>query len=120
MDFGGLEFEVDEVEAGVGCLGEDFDLGGDRAGELASIGRAPTGGDGGGGGVVGEELLEFGQGKEGLLEVVEAELEKRRLLDDRGRLLDHLGGRGADDGDTHLGEAGAEELRGQAWAHSIS
>ena len=109
---GGLEFEVGEVEAGGGCLGEDFDLGGDGAGELAAVGRAPAGGDGGGGGVVGEELLELRQGQERLLEVVEAELEEGRLLDDGGRLFNHLGRRGADDGDAHLGEAGAEELGG--------
>ncbi len=55
------------------------------AGELAAIGCASTGGDGGGGGVVGEELLELGQGEQGLLKVVEAELEERSLLDDGGR-----------------------------------
>ena len=63
--FGGLELEVGEVEAGGGGLGEDFDLGGDGAGELAAVGGAAAGGDGGGGGVVGEELLELGQGQRG-------------------------------------------------------
>src|ERR1035437_4881472 len=54
---GGLEFEVYKVEAGDGCLGEDFEFGGEVARELAAIRRAPTGGDGSCGGVVSEEVL---------------------------------------------------------------
>ena len=79
---GGLEFEVDEVEAGLGGVGEDFDFGGDGAGEAASVGGAATGGDGGGGGVGSEELLELWEGEEGFFEVVEAELEEGGFLDD--------------------------------------
>ena len=106
----GFELEVGEMEPGDGGLGQDFNFGGDRAVELAAECGATTGGDGGCGGVVLEELLELRHGREGLLEVVEAELEKRGFPDDRGRLFNHFGGRGADDGDAHLGEAGAEEL----------
>ena len=111
---GGFEFEIDDVEAG-GCgLAEDFDFGGDGAGELAAVGCASTGGDAGGGGVFREELLDLRQGEEGLLEIVEAELEEGRLLDDGGGFFEHLGGRGADDGDTDLADAGTEKLRGYA------
>ena len=111
---GGLEFNVDDVEAG-GCgLGENFDLGGDVAGELAAVGGAATGGDAGGGGVVSEEMLELRQGEKGLLEVVEAELEEGRLFDDGAGFFKHLGGRGADDGDTDFTDTGTKKLRGYA------
>ena len=99
------------MEAGVGGLGEDFEFGGDVAGELAAVRGAATGGDGGGGGVVGEELLELRQGGERLVEVVEAELEEGRLFDDGRGFLDHLGWRGADDGDADFADAGTEKLR---------
>ena len=93
--FGGLEFEVDDVEAGFGGLGEDLELGGEVAGELAAVGFAAAGGDGRGGGVVGEELLQLRQRSERLFEVVEAELEEGRLFDDGGGFFNHLGRRGA-------------------------
>ena len=53
---------------------------------------APAGGDGSGGGVIGEELFQLGQGRQRLVEVIQAELEEWRLLDDGRGLLDHLGG----------------------------
>ncbi len=59
-----------------------------------------------------KNCLNLGRASEGLVEVVEAKLEKRRLFDDGGGLFDHLGGRGADDGDAHFGDAGAEDLEG--------
>ena len=62
-----------------------------------------------------KNCLNFGRASEGLLEVVEAELEEGSLLDDGGGLFDHLGGRGADDGDADFGDAGTEELRDYCW-----
>ena len=94
----------------VSGFGEDLELGGDVAGEFAAVGCAAAGGDGGGGGVVAEELLEFGQGEEGLLEVVEAELEEGSLFDDGGGFFKHLGGGGADDGDTDFADTGTKKL----------
>ncbi len=94
-----------------GGLGEDFDLGGEVAGEFAAVCCASAGGDGGGGGVVREELLELRQGEQGLIEVVEAKLKKGRLFDDGGGLLDHFGGCIANDGDAYFADAGAEDLK---------
>ena len=68
----------------------------------------------GGGGVVGEEVFELRQGEKRLLEIVEAELEEGRLFDDGAGFFKHLGGRGADDGDTDFTDAGTKKLRGYA------
>ena len=98
---GGLEFEVGDLEAGGGGLGEDFELGGEVAGELAAVGCASTGGDRGDGGIVAEELLELGQRGEGIVQVVEAELkEGGGVLDDGCGFFEHLGWGVANDGDT--------------------
>jgi hypothetical protein len=102
------------VEACGGGFGEDFDLVGDFAGEFSSVGGAATGGDAGGGGVVGEEVLEFGQGEERFFEVVEAELEEGRLFDDGAGFFKHLGCCGADDGNTDFTDTGTKKLGGYA------
>ena len=51
-------------------------------------------------------MLELGQREKRLLEIVEAELEKRRLFDDGAGFFEHLGGRGADDGNTDFTDTG--------------
>jgi hypothetical protein len=112
--FGGLELNVDDVEACCRGLGENFNFIGDFAGELAAVGGAAAGGDAGGGGVVGEEMLEFGQGEKRLLEIVEAELEEGRLFDDGAGFFKHLGGCGADDGNTDFTDTGTKKLGGYA------
>jgi hypothetical protein len=112
--FGGLEFDVNDVEAGGGCLGEDLHLGGEVAGELASVGCAAAGGDGGDGGVIRQEVFEFREREEGFFEVVEAKLEEGRLFDDGAGFFKHLGRGGADDGDTDFADTGTEKLGGYA------
>ena len=112
--FDGFELYVDNVEASCGGFGEDLDLVGYLAGELASVGCATTGGDAGGGSVVLEEMFEFGQGEEGFLEVIEAELEEGRLFDDGAGFFKHFGGCGADDGDTYFADTGTKKLGGYA------
>ena len=98
-----------------GCgLGENLDFGGDVAGEFSSVGGAATRRDAGGRGVVGEEMLELRQCQKRLLEIVEAELEKGRLLDDGAGFFKHLGSRGADDGNTDFTDTGTKKLRGYA------
>ena len=107
---GGFEFKVHKMEPGLRAFAEDLQFGRERAGELAPICRAATGGDAGGGCVFGEELLEPGQCQQRLLQVIQAKLKKRKLFDHRGCLFNHLRGRGAGNGDAHLGNAGSEEV----------
>jgi len=111
---GGFKFKIYKVKSGRRTFCDDFEFGGQRAGELAAIGDASTGGDAGGDRVVCEELPEPGQRQQRLLQVIQAKLEERRLLDHGGGLFDHLRGRGAGDGDAHLGDAGAEKVRSYA------
>ena len=61
-----------------------------------------------------EEMFELGQGEQRLVEIVEAELEEGRLFDDGAGFFNHLGGRGADDGDTDFTDTGTKKLRGYA------
>jgi len=112
--FGGFELEVDDVEACGRGLAQNFDFGGDRAGEFTAVGCASTGGNAGGGGVFREEVLDFGEGEERLLEIIEAKFDEGGFLDGGGGFFKHLGGCGADDGDTDLANAGTEKLRGYA------
>ena len=62
---GGLEFDVEDLAAGIGGFAEDVDFSRDGAFELASAGDAATGGDGDHVGVgIGEffELMEANPG----------------------------------------------------------
>ena len=104
----GLQFQVHQQKAGLRGLDQDLLFSDDAAGKLAAIGGAAAGRDGGRRHVVGEELLEPGQREQRLVQVVEAELEERVLLHCGGGFLDHLGRCRTDNGDTDLGEAGAE------------
>ncbi len=108
--FGGFELEVDDVEAG-GCgLGENLHLGGEVTGELAAVGCAAAGGDGSRSGVFADEMLQLGQSKQWLFEVVEPELEEGRLFDDGGSFFKHLGRGCANDGDTDFADTGTKKL----------
>lgn len=98
------------MKAGSGDLGENLHLGGERTGELSAIGRPSTGGDAGGRGVVGEELLELRQRVEGFLEIIQPEFQKRSFFDDSARFFYHFGRRRSNNGDANLADAGTEEL----------
>ena len=54
---GGFHFEVDDLAAGLGCLGEDFELGRERAIESAAVRLAAAGGNDGDVFVLAQELL---------------------------------------------------------------
>jgi hypothetical protein len=102
------------VEACGRGFGEDFDLCRYVAGELAAVGGATTGCDAGGRRVVLKEMFEPGQGEKRFVEIVESELEEGRLFDDGAGFFKHLGGCGADDGDTDFTDTGTKKLRGYA------
>jgi hypothetical protein len=108
----GLEFDVDNLESGLGGFEQDFERGVVGAVELAAVLFAATGGDGGGCAVVCEKLLEARQSGERLGEVVETKFDEGGLFEDFGGLLDHLLGGGAGDGDADFSEAGAKEVGG--------
>jgi hypothetical protein len=111
---GGFEFHVDDVEAG-GCgFAENLYFSGDVASELASIRSTATGGDTGGSRIVGEEVLDLRQGQEGLLKIVEAELDEGRLFDGSTGFFEHLGSGGTGDGYADFADAGTEKLLGYA------
>jgi hypothetical protein len=59
-------------------------------------------------------MFQLRQSEERLLQVVEAELEKRRLFDDSGSFFKHLGRRGANDGDADFTDTGTKKLGGYA------
>ena len=59
-------------------------------------------------------MFQLRQGEERLLQIVEAELEKRRLFDDSGSFFKHLGRRGAYDGDADFADTGTKKLGGYA------
>lgn len=100
------------MEAGGCSFGQDFEFGRDRAGKLAAVCCSSTGCDCGDCSVICEEVFELRQGQERLLEIVEAELEERRLFDDGVGFFEHLGGCGAYDGDADFAYAGTEKLWG--------
>ena len=57
--FGGVDWEVDEAEAGVGGFCEDGELIGEFAAEVTAVRLAAAGSDRGDGGVVAEELMQL-------------------------------------------------------------
>ena len=108
----GLEFKVDELEAG-GCgVEEDLEGGGAGAGEAAAVLGEAAGSDGGGGAVVGQKSFEERESGRGFGEVIEAELEESGLFEDVGGAVDHLLRGCAGDGDAEFADAGAEKMGG--------
>ncbi len=73
---GGLDFEIDDLAASLGSLGEDLKLSDERAGEASAVGFAPAGGDGDDLAVRCEKFLDLGEGEQRLGQGVEAELEE--------------------------------------------
>src|SRR5438270_9677650 len=100
------------MKSGRRSLREDLHLSSHRAFKFASVRCASTRSDASRGSIIRKEILQFRQSQQGLLEVVEAELEKRRLFHNCARFLKHLGGRTADDGNTDLSDTGTEKLGG--------
>jgi len=101
---------VDKVKARAACFDQNLQFGGKVTVELAAIRGAPTGSDRGHLGTLSEEVLQFGQRQQGLVQVIQTELEKGRFFCSRCGALDHLGNGGPDDGDADLADAGADKL----------
>ena len=120
---GGLQFDVDEMAAGLGGLLEDFKLSGDGAFEFSAGGSATAGGDGGDLAALVEKLLEPGNDGERIGKIVEAKFDEMIFADDFFGIAHHVGGGGAGDGDTNFSDAGADEMgRGDcgSFAHRIA
>ncbi len=78
--FGRLDFQVDDLAAGLGGLEQNFKLRVQRPRELAAIRLAATGGDGCHVAATGEEGLELGKGGRRLRQEVKTELDENRIF----------------------------------------
>ena len=110
---GGLQLDVDEVDAGGGGFREDFELGGDGALEFAAGRGAAAGGDGGDLAALVKKLLEPGKDGGGIGQIVEAKFDEVIFADNALGVLEHFGGRDAGDGDADFANAGADVVGGE-------
>jgi len=106
---GRLDFEINDVEAGLGGFEKDVQLGVQGPGEATAKGLAAAGGDGRDVATAGQEGLELGQRGGGFCQEVDPELNENRVFNcglSAGKKL----GRGcALDGDTQLSHAQARQ-----------
>ena len=110
--FGGLDFEVEEGESGLGGAGENVELGGKRALEVATRDGAAAGGDVGdfsaAGALLGEEGGDGEHAGDGVGEGVEAEFEEGGFVESGFGAPQHGFDGGRLQGDADSSDTGAE------------